>query len=349
MAKHLIGILIALLLSTSAHSANLSQPIRIGAWEGDAYTSGSTGTFSHCAASGAYESGIVFIVSVDRNFGWSLGFMHESWSLREGESLPITLLFDRRSEFRVIGTAVNVEGYTMVQVSMPDDSRLIRSFRRAYVMEAFARGNRYGFNLTNTAQLLPALALCVANNVRGPGYTQSVETVGSLRSDESTVSDLSPELQIEAIQLATNFMLRTQLRNPRVLSRTETPAEFVSFGAAWASDEAMGAVKIIPPDPSIKGIDVAAAVAGADAKECKGKFASGRVSELVDSEVVFRGFSSCEDTDGTRSAQFFVVPRKQGGFIIFSVASNMQTESSRQVIADDNLEGFQKAALSVSQ
>ena len=94
---------------------------------------------------------------------------------------------------------------------------------------------------------------------------------------------------------------------------------------------------------------MAAAVAGADAKECKGKFASGRVSELVDSEVVFRGFSSCEDTDGSRSAQFFVVPRKQGGFIIFSVASNMQTESSRQVIAEDNLEGFQKAALSVSQ
>jgi NAD(P)-dependent dehydrogenase (short-subunit alcohol dehydrogenase family) len=40
----------------------------------------------------------------------------------------------------------------------------------------------------------------------------------------------------------------------RALART--PAEFASFGAAWKSDEAVGAVKIIPPDPTIKGIDV---------------------------------------------------------------------------------------------
>src|SRR5262249_54056820 len=105
-------------------------------------------------------------------------------------------------------------------------------------------------------------------------------------------------LQIEAIQLATNFILQSRLQNPKVLDRSQTPVAFATFGAAWKSYEAMGAVKIIPPDPSIKGLDVAAAVAGADAKDCKGKFASGRVSELIDSEVVFRGFSSCEDTDG---------------------------------------------------
>jgi hypothetical protein len=39
---------------------------------------------------------------------------------------------------------------------------------------------------------------------------------------------------------------------------------------------------------------------GGDANDCKGKFASGRTSELVDSDVVFRGFSSCDDTDGAR-------------------------------------------------
>jgi hypothetical protein len=136
--------------------------------------------------------------------------------LREGETLPITLVFDNRNEFRVTGTATRVNNFTFVQVPMPDDSRLITSFTRAYGMEAFARGNRYAFNLTNTAQLLPAIMLCVVNNVRGPGAAQPTQTVGSLRSDEGTVSDLSPELQIEAIQLATNFMLRTQLRNPRV-------------------------------------------------------------------------------------------------------------------------------------
>ena len=41
-----------------------------------------------------------------------------------------------------------------------------------------------------------------------------------------------------------------------------------------------------------------------------------------------RGCSSCEDSDGARSAQFFVVPRKAGGFIIFSVANFQSTGSS---------------------
>ena len=112
----------------------------------------------------------------------------------------------------------------------------------------------------------------------------------------------------------------------------------------------MGAVKIIPADPNTKGIDVAAAVAGADARECKGKFASGRVSELIDSEVVFRGFSMCEDTEGSRSAQFFVVPRKQGGFVIFSVSGLDVGEGlSSGDLKGDQLVGFQKAALTATE
>jgi hypothetical protein len=65
---------------------------------------------------------------------------------------------------------------------------------------------------------------------------------------------------------------------------------------------------------------------------------------------VFRGFSSCEDSDGARSAQFFVVPRKAGGFIIFSVANFQSTGSSdpSNVLKEDNLDGFQKAALTVA-
>jgi hypothetical protein len=66
-----------------------------------------------------------------------------------------------------------------------------------------------------------------------------------------------------------------------------------------------------------------------DAKACKGKFASGRMSELVDNDVVFRGFASCDDSDGSRVAQYFIVPRPKGGFVMFSVQSNMKTRKSR--------------------
>jgi hypothetical protein len=162
---------------------------------------------------------------------------------------------------------------------------------------------------------------------------------------------------MEAMQLATNFILASGLRNPKVLSRQDAPVAFANFGAAWKSEEAVGAVKIVPPDDGqTKSLDVAAAIATGDAASCKGKFASGRVSELIDSEIVFRGFSSCEDSDGPRTAQFFVVPRKAGGFVIFSVA-NFETASAMPgtessnpgVKTEDHLPAFQKAALTATQ
>jgi hypothetical protein len=152
-------------------------------------------------------------------------------------------------------------------------------------------------------------------------------------------------LQIEAIELASNFILRTPLHNPKVISRAETPVEIASNGASWRSEEASGFVRIIAPQGNVKGLDVAAAVVAGDAKECKGKFASGRTSELVDSDVVFRGFASCEDSDGSRMAQYFIVPRQKGGFVMFSVLSNMKTEPARELTKEERLIDFRNAAL----
>jgi hypothetical protein len=132
-----------------------------------------------------------------------------------------------------------------------------------------------------------------------------------------------------------------------LLARSETPISLVSNGAAWQSEEAFGFVRIVPPQQGIKGLDVASAVVASDAKDCKGKFASGRTSELVDSDVVFRGFSSCDDTDGARFSQYFIVSRNKGGFVLFSVVSNMKTEEAKTVTREEKLVDFKKAALVV--
>jgi hypothetical protein len=97
-------------------------------------------------------------------------------------------------------------------------------------------------------------------------------------------------------------------------------------------------------------LDVTATVIGNDAKACRGKFVSGRTSELVDSDVVFQGIAKCEDSDGLRIAQYFILPRHKGGFVLFSVQSSMKTEPERDVTKEDKLAGFRKAALvAVSQ
>ena len=164
------------------------------------------------------------------------------------------------------------------------------------------------------------------------------------KSGVDSVPETSPDLQIEAIEIASNFILKSALRSPKVLSRTETPVELIAAGAAWRSDEATGFVRIIPPKSDSTGLDVAAGVVANDAKDCKGKFASGRMSELVDTDVVFRGFASCEDSGGARFAEYFIVPRKKGGFVMFSVVVNAPVEQAREITRDERLTDFRKAA-----
>jgi hypothetical protein len=104
-------------------------------------------------------------------------------------------------------------------------------------------------------------------------------------------------------------------------------------------------VRIIPTAPGTKGLDVTAAVIAADAKDCKGRFASARKSELIDSEVVFQGMVSREDSDGTMLSNYFIAPRAKGGFVMFSVISNMKSETEQSVTKDDRMVGFRNAAL----
>jgi hypothetical protein len=349
-----VGLALSVITSTSALAAGPIGSVEVGEWKGGAYTNDTTNAFSHCAAGAPYRSGIFFLVSINVNAAWSMGFIHQSWQLAKGETIPITLTFDGRAPFQVFGNAFET---TFVAVQMPNKSDLIRQFRKATTMSAYAKGQLYQFNLKNTSLLLPALAQCVETQKRGltaamhlrpqpgpktPPAPPATPSVSSLRSDPPTGSQ---ELQLEAVQLATNFILKTRLQNPSVLSRAETPAEFASFGAAWKSDEATGTVKIIPGGEGIKGIDVAAAVAVGDSKACKGKFASGRVSELVDDEIVFRGFASCDDSAGARTAQYFIVPRKRGGFVMFSVTANAL--SSANIAREEKLSDFRRAALTV--
>jgi hypothetical protein len=229
-------------------------------------------------------------------------------------------------------------------------------------MIAVAQGRQFPFNLTSTSVLLPTLVNCVKQvnehglasagdfTIRPRAGTAAVATSAGSTLKPETNQPQSLEYQVEAVQMLSNFLIKAQLQNAQIVSRTDTPVDLAAYGAAWKSEEATGFVRIIPTSADVKGLDVAATVIGNDAKACKGKFASGRMSELVDSDVVFRGLATCEDSDGSRIAQYFIVPRKKGGFVLFSVQSNMKTEQARDVTKEDRLAGFRKAALvAVSQ
>jgi len=121
------------------------------------------------------------------------------------------------------------------------------------------------------------------------------------------------------MQIASNFILKASLSHPAILGGGERPVWLTAGGVAWKADNATGFVRIVPPQRGVDGLEVTATIVGNDARDCKGKFISARNSELVDSAVVFRGMSSCEDSEKSDVSEYFIFPRKGGGFVLFSV------------------------------
>jgi len=361
MRKIVFAALIAASLGIvpSADARGPYGSIKVGNWTGGGFTNDSTGQFNGCIAGATYQDGTYFMVSVSAAGSWSLGFTNPTWQLNPGQTFPIDLTFDGQQQFHVFGTPLTK---ALVTVPMPINSALISAFRKSRDMTAFTLGRQLQFQLPATSVLLPTLVNCV-KQIKEHGLASAgdftihptpkpaaVATNAGSTLKPETNQPQSVEYQVEAVQLASNFLIKAQLQNARLVDRSEISPELASYGAAWKSEEATGFVRIIPTSADTKGLDVAATVIGNDAKACKGKFASGRMSELVDSEVVFRGLATCEDSDGSRMAQYFIVPRKKGGFVMFSVQSNMKTEQARDVGKEDRLAGFRKAALvAVSQ
>ncbi len=328
----------------TANAAGPFRPFQFGLWSGGAFTNDQTGDFSHCAAGVPYVSGITMHAVVNRSFGWSLGFVHPQWALKPKTQIPIELHFDGGPAFNLYG---NVLLPNVVEVSMPDNSKLINTFRSSLQMVARAQGQFFTFNLNGTSRIMIELVNCAKTALaleRGqPGPTSAVLPLQPVAPLQSPAA--SQEALLEEMQLATNFLLATRLSNARVLTRSETPIALSPFGAAWKADHAVGGVKIFPLRPDLTGLTIASDLIGADSRTCKGRFASARSSELVDSDVVFRAATSCMESGNERSAEYFIAPRPTGGFVAFLVIA--VTEEERQATTgSEKLDVFKKAALS---
>lgn len=367
------ALLLALCVQTPAQARGPYGSVATAGWSGGAYTDDKSGEFTDCIASASYQSGINFAVIVDKRYDWALAFTHQSWALTQGSKLPIVVSFDNKNTFNVTGVALSTN---MVVVPMPTESGLVKSFRAARTMSAFAQGTLFQFKLDGTAVLLPALVNCVktintgglaaATNFVAPvtaamaankeAANSKAANIAASRqpSSPTTASSLQPErpqdgpaeLQLEAMQIASNFILKAALSHPSLVSRAETPQTVAMSGAAWKADNATGFVRIVPPRPNLTGVDVAAAIVGNDARDCKGKFLSARASELVDSDVVFRGMSACEDSERSDIAEYFIFPRKAGGFVMFSVTTPTKIggPAPQSPQRDEMNAGFRKAA-----
>jgi hypothetical protein len=309
------------LFCSAGGAAGPFRPFQIGLWLGGAYTDDRTGSFSHCSAGVVYDGGInLFVVSTEAH-GWWLGFTSPHWSLDPSAGIPVKLQFDGRPPAEVLGTIADGQ---LLLVPAPDESHLMDTFRRSSKIAVTAQERSFSLTLAATSGVLSELANCVRNSV-------ALDTPVPTAPPPAAAATAPPQpanalvargaTEVEEIRLAQNFLLGAGLPNANLID-TGKPAALANFTAVWRSDEAAGAVKIILPGRDVSGVGIASDLISVDPKLCKGDFAAARSSEVVDGSVVFRAALSCVEGRDDRTAQYFVTPRRRGGFVVFAIIGN---------------------------
>jgi hypothetical protein len=312
----------SVLSGSRAHAAALRN-FQLGAWFAGAYTNDQTKQFSHCAASAPYRSGISMVVSIGRDFGWRLGFADEAWNLTPNQQIPVRLVFDIGAPWD--GTAF-ANGPKSVAIPMPNNSALIGTFRAGTMMTAYASGQVYQFRLDGTSRLMAELARCVTTELaaeRGEPPPRLAATAPSSINPTPTERPVpqpsNSDLELAATRIASNLLLEANLPHAKLLTTSDTPAGLKGRGAAWSSDAGFGAVALLPASVASDPQQAASQLISSDAGTCKGDFASGRSSELVDDKLVTKALTACKESTGTRAFRYFILQRPGSGFVVYEL------------------------------
>lgn len=346
----LAGIICGLTTIAGKAAAKQIAPVQFTApWYGGAFANDQTGQFTSCIASANYNSGIAMTVMIGRNGGWVLGFGDPAWSLGVGTNIPVSMTFDGQVPWSGTAHAITPQ---MVAVPMAENSALITAFRAAYQMQVFAGGRTFAFNLNGTSRLMVQLAHCVQTalaierGVAPPHYAEvparPLNPVAPSIATNGPPQDAS--LELEATRIASNLLLQANLPHAHLLSNADTPPQIRGRGAAWVSDEGLGAVEIVSATAAKDAGQVASEMVASDSAGCKGDFASGRSNELLDDKVITKAFTGCKDSSGTHTYRYFILEASSNDYIVYALTGGAKSPpSSSGTSANDT--DFQAAAV----
>lgn len=148
---------------------------------------------------------------------------------------------------------------------------------------------------------------------------------------------------LEEVRLATEFLTSAQLPDAHLIVSDKPPA-LAAFAAVWRSEDAAGAVKIIPPGPDVSAIEIASNLIAVDPQLCKGDFTTARFHTDVGHRTVFSAVLSCSEANEERVTEYVIAPRQQGGFVVFAVIRSKDGGQALD-LNRQNLEGLSRAAI----
>lgn len=209
-----------------AEAAGPLRPFRVGFWSGGAYTADQTGSFTHCSAGVAYDSGINMFILVTDTERWWLGFVDRRWAFAPQAKLPVELRFDGGPPAAMVATIPNRQ---VVLVVLPDEARMIERLRRSAELSLIVDRQSYLFALSGARAAMAELQDCVQKSV-------ALET-HSASTAQQTLAATEPTVEPAAVPSAAI--------GPEP---AETPTMIAGPAAAPASGRAQpGLAAIAPP------------------------------------------------------------------------------------------------------
>jgi hypothetical protein len=154
---------------TSVFAAGPLGSINIGHWNGGAFANDKNGSFSHCAATAAYEGGFLLTIGQNPEKAWLLAIANPNWNLTLRETFSIDLIFDEQLTFRFFASANR-----KIQISGVLDNVVAERMRQSHLMIAAGRLHAVPFLLNDLDEVMSVVSLCV-DHIRANGLAGAVD------------------------------------------------------------------------------------------------------------------------------------------------------------------------------
>lgn len=306
----------------------------VGGWSGAAYSSDSDGSFSHCAMSATYNSGITLLFAISQN-SWSMDLYNSAWSLQQGQSYPIVYSVDGGVNQQASAVAINSQ---QVGIELPLTSAEFNLFRFGSQVTIAAASQTFQFNLTGTSSSLYALGTCASNHTAlassNPfAASNPFNSSGNPNTSSSNGEGDKGELQAEATTLVANILANAGI-SFNFIPSDKVPTALKGYLAVWVMSNALGVINIVPPSTAADATAESALLISGDGSSCKGKFASGTVpDETASNTGEVRVFTACDGT-GAFNNFYQIIPRAKGGLYLIGTGAIGDPAPARQLDLD---------------
>jgi hypothetical protein len=316
-----------LALAPRAAVADVIRKWQSGDWMAGAYANDETKTFAQCRASRPLDARDTLIVIYTRSGAWGVTLASsDPFRSAIGAQQGLTLQFDTGGKWTLPARTTSVNLLEATVTSLPDLVDALKRGRQLTI--GTADGHHGSVALDGTDRVMGELIQCVQGQLAvEKGEQAAPTTLGgpvqaappSPQATQTQALVAGAQLELVATRIASNLLLQAQLPNAHLLSPADTPNALKGMGAAWTSEAGFGSVAVLPPTAGHDSYDVALQMIIGGAKGCKGEFAAGRSTTLVDDALITKAFTACNDSVGTRTVRFFVLHREGSWYIVHAM------------------------------